>query len=269
MIIRNETGKITKYEVYGDRNNTPILLIHGLGAELTSWNNQVHEYSKNGYYVIALDMYGHGESSNLDSCNLDEWDNQILRLLEYLEIDKIIICGVSMGGVIAQYFTDRHSERILALIVSDSFGELKTLYEKFLGFSQEVGFKIFKILGKKLTAKLMVSAYKDEFATNAREYIYNQMLKSDLSQLLKSRRTINKIDVLNSMKNLDMPCLIVVGVCFGKSFININKKIANSIKDSKFVILKNSMDPSPLVNPIEFNNTVLEFLKEKSLYLNN
>lgn len=265
MIISSKTGKITKYETYGDKENTAILLIHGLGAELSSWENQVNEYAEHGYYVIAMDMYGHGESSNLDSCDLDEWDNQILNLLEHLEIGKTIICGVSMGGVIAQHFTVEHSERILALIVSDSFGELKTLYEKFLGFSQVIGFKVFKMLGKKRTAKLMVSAYKDEFASNARNYIYNQMQKTELSQLLKSRHAINKIDAIESMGKLDIPCLIIVGACFGKIFIDINKKISDAIKNSQFVILQKSMDPSPLVNSVGFNREVLNFLKSNAL----
>ncbi len=96
-----------------------------------------------------MDMYGHGKSSNLVSLSLNEWDTQILNLLDYLEIQKFIICGVSMGGVIVQYFTVKHPEKILALIVSDSFAELKTITEKSVGLFQVIGFHILKILGKK------------------------------------------------------------------------------------------------------------------------
>ncbi len=262
MKITSSDGKVTNFKTYGNKNNTSILLIHGLGAELSSWKNQFQEYSKNGYYVIAMDMYGHGESSNLNSLNLDEWDNQILNLLDYLDIKKVIICGVSMGGVIAQYFTVKHSERIKVLIVSDSFGELKTVKEKSVGFFQIIGFYILKILGRKRAAKLVSSAYKYEFATQAKVYMYNQMLNANISQLVKARKIINKIDVLNDLKQLDIPSLVIVGVCFGNSFIKINKKIADSINNSKFVKLKNSMDPSPLVNPTEFNYEVFKFLKK-------
>jgi hypothetical protein len=42
--------------------------------------------------------------------------------------------------------------------------------------------------------------------------------------------------------------------------IKASKKIVNSLKDSKLVILKDSMDPSNLVSPEEFNTKVLEFI---------
>jgi len=262
MKIRSNDGKVTNFKTYGDKNRTPILLIHGLGAEITSWNNQIEEFPKNGYYVIAIDMYGHGESSNLDSNNLDEWNIQILNLLKYLNIDKVIICGVSMGGVIAQSFTITFSEKIIALIVSDSFGELKTINEKLLGISQIIGFQIFKLLGRKLFAKGMAAAYKEEFAYSAQKYMYNQSINADFSQLLKARQAINRVDVLHSLNKLAIPCLVTVGICFGKTFIDVNKKIADAIPNSKFVELENSMDPSPLVTPIVFNHEVLKFLRE-------
>jgi hypothetical protein len=55
--------------------------------------------------------------------------------------------------------------------------------------------------------------------------------------------------------------MVLVGDQFGKSFVEINRKIADGIKGSKFVILKNSMDPSNLVNPVDFNKEVLQFLQ--------
>ena len=105
MRIESKNGKTTNFESYGENTNIPILLIHGLGAEISSWKNQIEEFPKNEFYVITLDMYGHGQSSNLTDKNLEEWNIQILNLLDYLKIDKLIICGVSMEAVISQYFT--------------------------------------------------------------------------------------------------------------------------------------------------------------------
>lgn len=262
MKIQFANERVTNFETYGDKSCTPILLIHGLGADLSAWHNQIQEFPKKGYFVIAMDMYGHGESSNLESDNLEEWNIQIVSLLEYLKIDKIVICGVSMGGVIAQNFTITHSEKIMALIVSDSFAELKTINEKLLGISQIIGFKIFKVLGRKIFAKAMADAYKEEFASTARKYMYNQSLKADFSQLLKARKAINRINVLSHLKNLTIPCLVTVGICFGKTFINVNQKIAHAIPNSQFIQLENSMDPSPLVNPNAFNFEVIRFLRK-------
>jgi hypothetical protein len=56
----------------------------------------------------------------------------------------------------------------------------------------------------------------------------------------------------------------MVGDQFGKSFIETNRKIADGIKGAKFVVLKDAMDPSNLVNPEAFNQEVLTFLKDTS-----
>ena len=53
-----------------------------------------------------------------------------------------------MGGVIAQSYAMNNRDKVSRLILSDTFGELKTLSEKVLGFSQVAGFKIYKLLGR-------------------------------------------------------------------------------------------------------------------------
>lgn len=260
MIITNKDNRISNFETFGDSQNPAIVLIHGLGAELSSWSSQIEILKKEGYYIITPDMYGHGKSSDLISDDLIEWNLQLNELISHLKIEKFIICGVSMGGVIAQNYAVENPDKISAIVISDSFGELKTFSEKLLGFSQIIGFKIFRILGNKFFAKGMASAYKETYAIAAKEYMYNQSLIADFNQLLNARRAINKVNTLNKLKKLNIPSLIVVGECFGTGFVNINKKISDSFRDSKFVVLKESMDPSPMVNSESFNMELIQFL---------
>jgi hypothetical protein len=71
----------------------------------------------------------------------------------------------------------------------------------------------------------------------------------DFDQLILARKAINKIDAIGKIDGARIPTLVLVGDQFGQSFIEINRKIANGIKGSTFMVLKNSMDPSSLVNP--------------------
>ena len=154
MTFKSENGMKTNYEIFGDNKNPAMLLLHGLGAELSSWSEQIDLYPEAGFFVVVPDLYGHGESSKMDTLELDHWNKQINDLLDYLEIQTCIIIGVSMGGVVAQYYTVKNLQRVNILIISDSFAELKSIKEKLLGFSQIVGFKIYKVLGRKLFAKV-------------------------------------------------------------------------------------------------------------------
>ncbi|VEP17646.1 conserved hypothetical protein [Hyella patelloides LEGE 07179] len=260
MILQNPNGSETYYKAFGDRNSTTLLLLHGIGANHAMWQPQIDKYIDEGYHLLLPDLFGHGRSSKLNHIDLADWHNQINWLLDHENLEKCTLIGVSMGGVIAQSFLVNHLDRIEKIVIADSFGELRTPKEKLLGFSQVIGFNLFKLLGKKMLAKGMSFTYTAPYAQAAKDYFGQVSLNVDFNQMILARKAINRIDVLGHLKDVTIPALVIVGADFGQSFIDINRKIANALPNSEFVILENSCDPSNLVNPIEFDRQVLDFL---------
>lgn len=211
----------------------------------------------------CLTLFGHGLSSKLSNIDLSDWHNQISWLLENNNVEKCTLIGASMGGVIAQSFLVAHPDMVETIIIADSFGELSTFKEKMLGISAVFGFYLFKILGKNMLAKGMYTTYKATYAYVAQEYFEKVSLNVDLNQMILARKAINQIDVLDQLKSITIPALVIVGAEFGQFFIEINRKIADSLPNSEFIILEQSMDPSNLVNPVEFDKQVLRFLKKE------
>ena len=263
MQIKNTDGTKTVYSTLGDAANEAMVLLHGMGADRTMWQHQMAEFACNGFYVIAPDLLGHGQSSKVKHLALRDWENQIIDLLRAHQRDTGILIGVSMGGVIAQSFAVHHPEMVSQLVVSDTFAELKTPLERALGRSQIVGFWLFKLLGPATMAKGMASTYQAAFAQPAKDYFSQMALEADFEQLILARQAINRIDIVEQLRTLKIPTLVMVGDQFGLFFIEINRKIAHAIKDAKFVVLKEAMDPSNLVNPASFNRETLSFLNEK------
>ena len=261
MIVENSDGTKTYVEEAGKPNNEAMLLLHGIGADHNMWKPQLPVFAENGYYVMVPDLLGHGKSSKVNTLELSDWEAQINEVLRHKNVSKCHLVGVSMGGVIAQSYTANNPEKVSKLVLSDTFGELKTIQEKLLGFSQVIGFRIYKLLGSKLLAKGMASAYKAPFAGQAKEYFSQVSLNVDFDQLILARKAINKIDAVGKIDGERIPTLVLVGDQFGQSFVEINRKIANGIRGSIFMVLKNSMDPSNLVNPDDFNQVVLQFLQ--------
>ena len=267
LILKNPDGTQTYYKTFGSKLPTSptLLLLHGIGADCDMWKPQMHKYSTQGYHVLVPDLFGHGLSSKSNNINLSDWNNQIHLLLEHNKVEKCILIGASMGGVIAQSFVVAHPHMVEKIIIADSFGELSTFKEKILGFSAIIGFKLFKILGKKILSQGMRSTYKAEYAGLAQDYFEQVSLNVDLNQMILARKAINRIDVLEKLKSITIPALVIVGADFGQSFIEINRKIADSFPNSEFVVLEKSIDPSNLVNPIEFDEQVLKFLTFSAL----
>lgn len=261
MIFENQHGIKTYYEEYGEKFNPTIILIHGLGADNRMWSPQKEMYASKGYHIIVPDMLAHGQSSKVSELSLSDWTKQIEELLIHLNIQKASLIGVSMGGVIALSFLVSSPDMVDKIIISDSFGELKTIFEKTLGISAVLGFKLFQIIGNNALVKGTESTYKADYAYRARDYFREVFPKIDLKQTLLARKAINKIDVLDKLKSIKKDAMVIVGSGFGKSFIKINKKIADSL-GTELIILQNAMDPSNLVNSDEFNKNVLEFLSQ-------
>ena len=262
MIIKNTDGTETFYQEFGDPANEAMLLLHGIGADHNMWRPQMEEFAGKGFFVLTPDLLGHGKSSKVERLKLSDWEKQINDLLKEKQKKRCILVGVSMGGVIAQSFAVNNPEAVRRLILSDTFGELKTFQERLLGMSQVVGFRLYKMLGTGMLAKGMTATYKAPFAEQARDYFREESQKADFDQLILARKAINRIDVIGKLGGIDIPTLVMVGDQFGKSFIEINRKIANAVKGSRFVVLRDAMDPSNLVDPAGFNQEVLTFLNE-------
>ena len=112
---------------------TPLVLIHGLGSRKEAWASQ-HPLSER-YRLITLDLRGHGETELSTDITMENFAKDIIELLDYLEIDRAYICGLSLGGIIAQELHRQAPERILGLILANttsyinSFFVATTLYE--------------------------------------------------------------------------------------------------------------------------------------------
>ena len=123
------------YEDLGDENDPAVLLIMGLGAQLTLWHNEFcGKLVDRGYRVIRFDNRDVGLSSKLHGqwvggslipklvksffglrgeavYTLEDMADDAAAVLDHLGIERAHVVGASMGGMIAQIFAARHPER--------------------------------------------------------------------------------------------------------------------------------------------------------------
>ena len=101
----------TYYRVHKVEGTIPILFIHGVGLDHSIWTPQT-EFFKN-QTTIVYDLIGHGLSTcTLNEISFDDFSNQIDELLKILRIQKIIVIGFSLGGLIAAHFSSTRKHRV-------------------------------------------------------------------------------------------------------------------------------------------------------------
>ena len=95
---------------------TPLVLLHAVGLDLTWWRDQIGVLS-NDRAVWALDLPGHGRSRDTSDYELVTLSDQIAAFVDSEVATRCIVCGLSVGGMIAQQIAIRHSSLIERLIL--------------------------------------------------------------------------------------------------------------------------------------------------------
>jgi pimeloyl-ACP methyl ester carboxylesterase len=93
----------------------PLVLVMGFGGDHLAWGLQIPAFAE-AYRVIAFDNRGVGQSDAPDvPYSTAMMADDTVGLMDALGIDRAHVCGVSMGGMIAQEIALRHAARVRTL----------------------------------------------------------------------------------------------------------------------------------------------------------
>lgn len=108
---------------YCDNNLTDalsIVFIHGFPFNMEMWNGQIKEF-RTEYRTIAYNVRGHGDSGLSDGqYNIELFVDDLIALLDYLKLDKVVLCSLSMGGYIALRAIEKFPERFNGLVLCNT-----------------------------------------------------------------------------------------------------------------------------------------------------
>lgn len=109
------------YRHFGNRGETPILIVHGLSYFSYDWIEIADQLCGNRE-VVAMDMRGFGDStwSPTQRYSLDDFAGDMTNLLDHMGWPKAIVMGHSMGGRNSTYFTAGQPQRVEKLVLVDS-----------------------------------------------------------------------------------------------------------------------------------------------------
>lgn len=98
----------------------PLVFLHAFPLNQSMWNGQFDRFSMD-HRVVTFDWRGFGQSSlGPEPSTLDSFASDLAGLLDHLEIEKAVICGLSMGGYATFAFLRAHAHRLAGLILADT-----------------------------------------------------------------------------------------------------------------------------------------------------
>ena len=132
-----------EYDTFGQITGRPLVLIMGLGSQMVAWPRGFCErLTAKGHFVVRFDNRDTGLSTKMEDAGvpnifeavaasqggrqvsapytLSDMALDAVALMDALELKKAHVCGLSMGGMIAQTIAIEHPHRVLSLISMES-----------------------------------------------------------------------------------------------------------------------------------------------------
>ena len=200
----------------GPREAPTIVLLHGFGASLQTWDPWASELEKQ-WRVVRIDVPAFGlTGSAVNQDYSDEADVvRLLALFDQLDLQQAIVGGHSMGGRIAWNFAAAHPERVshLVLVSPDGFPDPSSTSEQTYKVSPLLGLMKYSLPAWAL--KMGVApAYGDEKLLTADAMRrYQDMMRAPgvRTALIERMRQTRNSDPVPRLQSLKMPVLLVWG----------------------------------------------------------
>jgi len=245
---------------------TPVVLIHGFSVPSYIWDPTFVMLREKGFYIISLDLYGRGNSKNIDGDYTDElFANQVLQLLNHLEIEKADFVGLSNGGRVISKIADINSDIIgdLIYVASSSFMNKSKALETDVS-EKEVREFIGNNYPTIAKGQLQDFKYPEKF--EGWDDKYEELLKYKgfaraLISTTKNHYTMDEIH--ENINNLNLPVYTIWGdsdnvVVYDEFSERLNELLPN--RNEYFI--SNSGHLPHMENQDEFNKVILSILND-------
>jgi len=261
-IIVNDLS--VSYNDEGPIDAPVIIFIHGFPFNKSMWDQQL-EVLKDRYRVIAYDVRGHGSSDAGDeNFSIDLFSSDLLFLVDALDIDKAILCGLSMGGYIALNAIGKFPEHFSALVLSDTqcTADTPEIREKRMKAIESINTngveKYAEESIKNLFSTQCFSTKKEEISAIRRMIVETskQSLSYTLFALSERKGTCSKL------QDIEVPVLIMVGKEDKITPPAAAKMMHEKIQGSLLKIIEHSGHLANLENPSEFNLQLDRFMSQ-------
>ena len=247
----------------GKHEGIPIIFIHGFPFNKWSWENQIDVFKEHAR-VLAYDVRGFGNTNpGTVEYSIDRFGQDLFHFMDALQIEKAVVCGLSMGGYIALNAIEQQPERISAVILADTqcladTEEAKVKRMNTIAAIQEKGLQEYTQDSiQKLFSESSLANKKEEvlFIEHTIQHTRSETICQTLKALAGRREMCPFLELIT------IPTLIMVGQNDQITTPEVAQKMHERIAGSILTVIDNAGHISNLENAGSFNLALLQFLK--------
>lgn len=242
-----------------------LLLIHGFPLNASCWNEQVTGLADVAN-VIAPDLRGFGnDTRELPAVmSMEAYAEDLKALLDERNVERVVLCGLSMGGYIAMAFLERWPERVQGLILANTRAGADGA-EAREGREQTALQALEK--GTAVLARAMAPKLLSPQARKERPELYQAVesviaTNSAEATAAAARGMAQRPDRLEWLKTQIVPSMVITSEGDELMALETSEAMAEALPNARLVVIPQAGHLSNVERPQEFNRAVREFLLE-------
>jgi pimeloyl-ACP methyl ester carboxylesterase len=238
----------------------PIVLVHGFTGNVRNWALNIPAL-RGRFRCVSFDLPGHGLSerpADQDSYALPQMAEVVWGAIQALGLQKPVLMGHSMGGMISEYVALDHTEALRALVLVDTAAETIAIRdmdrEKMVTAARSGGIEAaFELQLANTEPRVredarFVALWREQFLmTSADAYIGGALAMARRESLIPR------------LKGLQLPALIICGEN-DLPFLGPSRRMHEAIPGSELAIIEGAGHSPTFETPEKFNAVLTAFL---------
>lgn len=257
---RIRAGDVQLHARIDGREGPWVVLLHALGANLTLWDDTTRHLSDR-YRILRFDLRGHGGSdAPVGAYTMARLADDAVALMDALDIGQAHVCGVSVGGMIAQTMGVRHADRLLSLTLVDTIHhtpmEAHPMWANRIGQAEAHGMAG---MAQSTMERWLTQPFRDSHP-DVVERISRMLLGTPVQGYVGVAQAIVAFDLVDAIGRIHCPTLVVTGANDEGAPVSMAQSIAEKIHGAKLEVLPDAAHLSFIEQPERFHAIFDAFL---------
>lgn len=245
-----------------ETNRPPVLFLHGIGGAARGWAPQMESFAKAGLDPRALDLLGYGARPPIEHMTFEDLAADVEAVIDREELQRPVLVGHSMGGMIAQTLLRRRPDGYRAAVLvgtSPAFGNPQGNFQR-----QFVADRLKPLESSKSMAELAPDMVDGMMGPNpnpqGRALAIDLMRATPASTYRAAVLCLVTFDERANLPNIRCPVLCLVGELDRNAPPPMMERMAGKIPGAQYVCLPGVGHLPNLEAPHLFDKAVLDFL---------
>ena len=254
MQALNINNKLIAYTHRASLTKT-IFFVNSLGSDQRLWD-EVINHLPSGYGYVTYDLPGHGLSDHSSDVSIENFADDAIALLDALNLQHVIFCGVSIGGMIGQVLLAKRPDLFQCGILcnTDSIIGSAARWEERRRAIEKSGIK-------DVSKTIIDNWFAKQYYQNKDRILLHQNMVASTNQqgYLDACHAISQADLTSYAKQIDVPVLCIAGDEDKSVPVEQVKALAQRIPNAQLEVIEQLGHLPCLETPALLANLIIDF----------